>query len=152
MSNTIINVDVSKLLNPLKLTAESINFLSNNLNEVQTMLSSISTNTKELKDCLIHIHNSHLHNSPHLCSDKFEAKPGSPLLDSSLSLSDLLIREFQHNVDCDGNGLIYGKDFVIIPNDKNAPPQINELLEIIDFNYNQISWDSYKQTLPDYLK
>lgn len=66
-----------------------------------------------------------------------------------LSNSQKLVMEMDLDKDLDGNNMIYGKDFIISPNDTEQPLQIKLLTAQLDNNLSipMINWNNYLSNL-----
>jgi hypothetical protein len=61
------------------------------------------------------------------------------------------MQEYVNGEDLDGNGSIFGKDFVIDPDDPDCPRIILNLYTQPSFHpedYTNMSWSAYLATLP----
>ena len=149
MSETNIKIDTSGLVGPLNTAVGAMAGMTASINDIKTLLQHILEHTQETRDCVVHMHDSHLHAIDHTCEDRFDVESGSAVLKPTSTAADLILREFQNNIDYDGNGLIYGRDFMISRTDSDCPPQVRQLDALMSRYPNSITWSAYLETLPD---
>lgn len=68
----------------------------------------------------------------------------------------LLMREYSHEIDCDKNGLIFGKDFIFSLNDNNVPKIMFAIQRLLntDITIRRFTWVEFlkSSTLNIYFK
>jgi len=96
---------------------------------------------------LKHMHQHHWHQYTHECPEIEGLPCGEDNISSELSLVGILMCEWYGNQDLDRNGLIYGKHFLIDPDDPECPETLN-----LGFRENfeatvKTTWAKYKSTV-----
>lgn len=63
--------------------------------------------------------------------------------------ASLLLQEYQGGQDMDGNRMVYGRDFMINPNDPQIPKMIKTIQAQSDFpqDIQKLSWQEYLKTI-----
>lgn len=145
-----ISVDTGGLQESMDASLGAITALSESVKNLEQYMKNIYEHTKTTRDCIVHIHDSHLHSSPHLCEDMFDTPPGSPWLNVPPSLPERLIMEYNNNMDYDFNGLIFGHDFMISKDDPQKPPYLAQMEHVVrpSKKMKRMTWASYLATLP----
>lgn len=149
-STVNVSVDTSGMQSSLDASLGAMTALATSVNSLTQYMKSIYEHTKVTRDCIVHLHDSHLHSIPHLCEDMFDVAPGSPWLYLPVSLAERLILEYNNNMDYDFNGIIFGKDFMISKTDKSMPPILAQMEFVIKpaKSMKRLSWSAYLATLP----
>lgn len=102
-------------------------------------------------DINIHAHNSHEHPKAHSCyasknilTGFFRNECGGYIYNQLIARSTILLNEFMFGSDMDGNGLIYGNDFMIIG--ENKPPILEQIehMEQWEDSSCKITWQQYQ--------
>jgi hypothetical protein len=88
-----------------------------------------------------HLHDSHDHIKPHEANND-NPGDGAPLTKPTLIASEL-VKESAGNEDCDGNGYIYAKDFMITQDDSDMPEMVSGVVVPDDYIGSFISWADY---------
>ncbi len=102
--------------------------------------NSITHYIKAVSDIQEHVHESHRHTKPHLTANN-DPGAGAPLAKEKATATALIVED-SGGEDMDGNGYIYGKDFMIDPSDSNCPKMI-ATIKVIDFDGDYITWADY---------
>lgn len=96
-----------------------------------------------------HLHNAHLHKRDHMCEEKLSDECGGGEAPSMPAAK--LVNEHMGNNDEDGNGLVYGVDFIINPTDPDKPPMLQKIEQSPDFNppsgITKMTWSEFLATL-----
>jgi len=100
------------------------------LNLNNNALNSLYTNVTHFTD---HVHNQHLHTYPHKVTE-FTDDPGAKNIAMLPDPTSVLLQEYNAGRDIDGNGLIYGIDFVI-EDDDTKPLILNALESTANWNF-----------------
>jgi hypothetical protein len=159
-STTIINQTIeckaNELAQPIKILIGQLTGLLQvtlTLDEkIQTMADQFETVYKITK----HIHDSHLHPFPHEAQDEYEVQMGGNVYPDFIGPADRLITEFNNSVDVDGNGLIYGVDFIINSDDQDKPCTLDDLEMAISQEclnrMAKLSWKEFLETLSQEMR
>ena len=92
-------------------------------NQLDTLIDwaeTIDSDMTSTHDTIKHIHQLHLHTKSHFASDQPNEMGPKTLLNIQPPI--ILLQELTTKTDADGNGLVYGVDFIISKNDPNKPP------------------------------
>jgi hypothetical protein len=123
-------------------------------NKQDTIISILNINNNTMNSIYTdmmyfvrHIHNQHLHTYPHK-SLEFTDDTGAKNIAMLPDPTSILLQEFNSGRDIDGNGLVYGMDFVI--EDDDTKPIILYALESSDnwsFPRNKIKYEDFLNSL-----
>lgn len=118
------------------------------------MLTRIATEklvelTEDLKKILEHYHKSHLHPLTHEDGNNYDTESGAAFMSNPTTPAEKLIMEFNTNMDSDGNGLIFGKDFKLTGEDiPKLVKQVNDTLDDKKIS-RKLSYSNYINTIPN---
>jgi len=90
----------------------------------------------------LHIHQGHLHSSPHPV-EVTEDVAGEPTVPSSLPYAASLTQEYACFQDADGNGKVFGRDFIFIQDDY-LPPALSGVQKTPDIIRRQLPAIAWK--------
>lgn len=154
-ASQVINVScgAEKLLPTLMSSAtmmvelvESTKVMEQKMVEMYDYLSTMS-------EIITHIHDAHLHWKQHTGEDKYDVGIGSIITAPLIGPVDRLLSEYNNSTDMDGNGLIFGKDFIIDEKDENYNDNLKNVTNLIPRNklklLKKISWSTYLMSVPD---
>lgn len=106
-----------------------------NYNQLNKLLS-------EITKLLDHIHQCHLHQYMHK-SKEFPIEHGTYGGCSMISCLERLIQEMSTEFDNDDNGEIYGRDFILDPNDPNCPLSLKHVQTQFEIRFGRFN-DKFK--------
>ena len=138
-----------KLLSPI----EGIRVMTTNINSTLGRIETICTSLRDLMDNMLdmqeHIHDAHWHGSTHYAEQGVNVEPGKIFIPPKVDESSILNGEYQNKADKDGNGLIYGYDFVISNDDPEKPLPLRGVDDMMLANGDP--QPSVKMTWQDYM-
>jgi len=129
------------------------------LSKLESILSKVSSSLDDIKVLLedtfevaLHVHDAHWHGVLHE-SNVLSGESGGLFMPIVTDEVSYLLSEMNNKLDKDGNGLIFGIDFLINPEDPMCPQPLRNI-ELILLNDDQpipsvkLSWFGYISTLP----
>ena len=142
---------------------------SNVFSNLSYHVNEVNSTFKKFKELIKHLHACHEHPCDHLYSgievtqkiishgNSLFTNPSNvnrsnellPHLISNVAVNSLA-REYSHEIDCDNNGLIFGKDFLFSINDENVPKILFTLqrMKIYDISIKRMTWKDFLLTVP----
>lgn len=156
--SSTVNVEcgASALSEPLNMATTAMTALLTSTQNVEAAVQGLYEYVKEMSNAIVHIHDAHLHSTAHAAEDKYDVESGEYLLPPPMGWADRLLAEYNNNVDHDGNGLIYGKDFIIKSTDTSRPPILDSIDTILaskgGWKGKTITWKAYLATLPSQVR
>ena len=153
---------------PSNFLSMPFNTASNSLSNAASSIKEITTGIKRFSNLLKHLHTCHEHPCDHFYSgieitnhlkshgdplflDPENVNRSNELLPHFISNVPVnsLTREYSHSVDCDNNGLIFGKDFIFSLNDKNVPKILFAIqrMQNSDITIKRITWKEFLNTV-----
>lgn len=124
----------------------SLTVVMNTLSPIEKATTDLLKNTTEIKDILLHYHNSHLHPNIHDGEDNYTKAVGLAFVPTPTTPVDKLLHEYNTDYDVDLNGMIYGKDFKLSGNIPRALKFINDELTNIK---KSLTMDEYIKSVPN---
>lgn len=144
-----ISCDAAKLLPHLATMNNSQQSMNDAILIIKEEIVRMSELTQTLADAFVHMHDSHYHPISHNAEDGFEVDMGYRTLPPTEGIVARLISELSTGVDKDENGLIYGRDFYLDPNDNSIPQGIDSTHHVMRTKPKvKMTWGSYLSTLP----
>ena len=143
MPNCILPTCEGKFVDLINTIAEMIKDWEITTHHYHRLLSQLS----DLYKIIIHIHQNHLHGKKHNVSQQLD--PGLKSGCSDLTALDRLLREIETQYDYDGNGLVYGDDFIFPELDPNIPKAIQETQLQLEAEFGRLQ-DQF-MSVSDYL-
>lgn len=120
------------------------------MTSIESSSTKLAESMKEIRDVLVHFHNSHLHPRIHDGQENFDTKEyGKSFAPIPVTPADKLLHEFNTNYDSDSNGLIYGTDFKLRGKLPRALKEVNATIS--DKSVKQIlTLNEYIKTVPNH--
>ena len=141
----------------------------NGFSDLSYSISESKSKFKRFKDLIHHLHTCHEHPCDHLYpgievtqnliahGDHLFINPSNvnrsnellPHLISNVAVNSLS-REYSCEVDCDYNGIIFGKDFLFSTNDSEVPKILFTLqrMQNHDISIKRMTWKEFLNTVP----
>lgn len=151
---TNISCNAGSLLSILQAIYGKTSDLVDRFDRKIELLEHIYEETKEIRHAVVHFHDSHSHETYHYAEERWSPPPGGALLPVYAGPVDRLVWEYNNSMDYDDNGLIFGRDFIIDPNDSSIPKALKTIYYSLDkIPGTVMSWDDYLGTVPpeDYM-
>ena len=170
-----IQSDVKELEQAIQVMRFAVSSVRNSMNNIASVADTFSDPVLRIAKYLRHLHYAHEHGCCHsyyhfgrsggdenekscLFTPRTQQRPcllyeQQQVEDyKNLSPSQTLSLEYVQRQDKDGNGLIYGYDFIITPTDRDQPLQIRSLTRRISkyLRIPMLSWKTYLATTPIY--
>ena len=154
VQSVTVSCGADQLIAPLTSTLNMMTQVLEATKNIESKLGNMYEHLFEMADVIIHIHDAHLHWKDHFGEDKYDVGIGAALMPPPVGHADRLITEYNNMTDMDGNGLIFGKDFIIDPKDEQYPIMLKSVTELIPFAklkyIKRISWTTYLKSLPGF--
>lgn len=154
VQSVIVSCGAEQLIGPLTSTVSMMTQVLEATKNIESKLGNMYEHLFEMTDVILHIHDAHLHWKDHFGEDKYDVGIGAALMSPPVGHADRLITEYNNMTDMDGNGLIFGKDFVIDSRDEKYPIMLKSVTEIIPYSklkyIKKISWATYLKSLPGF--
>jgi len=126
--------------------------IENALSKILKTLDDIKLLLEDTFEVDLHVHDAHWHGVLH-DSSVLSGESGKMFIPIVTDEVSFLLSEMNNKLDKDGNGLIFGIDFLINPEDPMCPQPLRNI-ELILSNDGQdipsvkLSWFGYISTLP----
>lgn len=147
-----VNCTAERLLPQLSTLNTISNQFLNAASTLEEKFHQLYLSVLEINKVVTHIHDSHLHWKSHAGEDKYDVGIGAAFMPPVTGPIDRLVAEFNNMTDMDGNGLIYGYDFLIDLYDSKYNLVLKELEQTMHPNriphIKRLSWDLFLETLP----
>lgn len=136
----------------------------NTIKQYADIVSDAHTKGEECRKAIIHAHASHGHPCCHsyggdtdlknyadkyfkTCPDGIDTKV---YLDEAPLPEDLLMKEYSMEVDCDENGKVFAKHFILDKNDPAVPKILISMQRLVakDITKPVMKWQQYLSTVP----
>lgn len=153
----------SEIERALSHSIHAFNLITTQLDEIIEITYQATIPLNIMAQIAVHLHDSHFHFMPHdyyqfyrihdLYGNIKETNIHYEYTRSHdigiFRAAQMLHFESNMNYDFDGNDLIYNRDFIINPHDKNRPPEIIFMENYPGYNWHlpMIMWDEYLQTI-----
>jgi len=129
------------------------------LSKIESSMSNISKALDDIKvifedifEIQLHIHDAHWHGALHN-SSVLSGESGGPFIPIPPDEVSFLLSEMNNKLDKDSNGIVFGIDFIINPQDPMCPQVLRNIEQILindgqKIPSTKLSWFGYIATLP----
>lgn len=136
-----------KVQNSLAAVLGAMTSVIDSLKNIEDYTKALSDDIQEITKVAKHYHDSHLHTYAHDGTDQYDVPMGKAILPTPNTPADKVMTEYNTNVDMDGNGLIYGKDFVF-----KTTSEIPRVIQTVNDKLLRENTIKTKMTFDAYLK
>lgn len=122
-----------------------------NIQSVEAYTKQLASHMEQIKQVITHYHDSHLHPIAHDGHEIYNVPVGRAIMPMPITPADKIMSEYNTGYDSDGNGLIYGRDFIFIKSD-SLPKMISPINDmLIDQNKirRRLTYNEYLDTIPN---